>query len=297
MTWNMSKGLLVFVCGLALLGLAACPGGGGGGGKSDRYGSVAHGSNYVGAIRAGGSRSAARSAAVTACSESGGTNCREVLWFRNACGAVAGSSDNSRAGAGWGTSKAAAETKAIAACHAAGGKTCRVTTATNGSPFSSCFTGGSSPAAGQASVIAPRAEARIMPSPPPSPTPPAPTPPAPTVQDSWGAIATSSDPRRYGIAIGYRSESLARSAALSSCGRTTCSATGRHGSTFKNSCGAVAWNITPGSRIYGWAGGDRTLSEAENAALSSCRGFGGRNCHIATNTNGDAASGCTSNVR
>ena len=30
MTWNMSKGLLVFVCGLALLGLAACGGGGGG---------------------------------------------------------------------------------------------------------------------------------------------------------------------------------------------------------------------------------------------------------------------------
>lgn len=286
MTWNMSKGLLVFVCGLALLGLAACGGGGGGGGKPDRYGSLALGSNYGGAIRPGGSRSAARSAAVAACSGLGGTNCREVLWFRNACGAVAQSSDDSRAGAGWGTSKAAAETKAIAACHATGGKTCRVDTATSGSPFSACYTGGSSPAAGQASVIAPRAEARIMPSPPPSPAP-APSP-APSVQ-TWYGVAIAREPGNtvWSIATGASSQAAARTAALADCrarGGRQCSSIESY-----NSCYAIAQ--TSAGRSYSVAGRP-TQTKAENDALAGCHGYGQGTCHISTGDRGRAASGC-----
>lgn len=297
MNRNMSKGLLVFVCGLSLLGLAACNGNGGG--EQDRHGAIAYGVNLNAGLATGNSQLSAGTAAVNHCRSAGGINCRVVLMFRNACGASAHSADGTRAGVGWDTSKANAETKAIAACHAAGGEACRIITGTN-RRFSFCATGGPSPAIGEASAIPPQSpnDMRIVRG-DPAPTPPAPTPPSPTVQDSWGAIATSSDPRSYGIAIGYRSESLARSAALSFCGRTTttCSATGRHGGTFKNSCGAVAWDITPGSQIHAWGGGYRTLSEASDAALSTCRGFGGRNCHIATNANGRAASGCTSNVR
>ena len=184
MNRNMSKGLSVLVCGLALLGLAACGGGGGGDPtptKPDRYGSLVINNVYGAGLASGGSRTSARNAALAICSG----NCREVLWFRNACGALAESGDGNRAGAGWGTSKTAAETNAISACRVAGGENCRVSTGSDGSPYSNCYTGGSSRAAGQASTIAAIEEVRIMPPPPtpppsdPTPPPPDPTPPPP----------------------------------------------------------------------------------------------------------------------
>lgn len=140
MNWSVSKGLSVLVCGLALLGLAACGGGGGDPAPTpkqetrvmptptptptpsrDRYGSLAYGDNYAAAMRSGDSRSSARNLALAGCSENGGTNCREVLWFRNACGAAAKSADGNRAGAAWASSKDDAHAKAIATCHASGG--------------------------------------------------------------------------------------------------------------------------------------------------------------------------------
>ncbi len=175
MNRNKSKGLSALVCGLALLGLAACGGGGGGGNPAptpkqetrvmptptptpsrDRYGSIAYGDNYAGAMRSGDSRSSARNSALAGCSENGGTNCREVLWFRNACGAAAKSADGNRAGVAWASSKDDAHTKAIAACHASGGQNCTVVTGASGGTFSQCYTGGPSPATGQASTIDPR---------------------------------------------------------------------------------------------------------------------------------------------
>ena len=77
----------------------------------------------------GTSRSAARDTALAECRAGCGTesacrsSCREVLWFRNACGASAsgGGSDAGYlfTGVGWGASESEAEQKAIAACNRA----------------------------------------------------------------------------------------------------------------------------------------------------------------------------------
>ena len=169
---------ILALCIASALTLTAC---GGGGKKSptdmrvmpaeDIYGSLASGDRGGASFGYGDSRASARSRAVTRCGNlAEGTNCREVLWFRNACGALARSADDRQDGVAWGTSRNDAHTKAIAACHAAGGQTCRVATSSEGSPLSVCYTGGSSPAAGGVSSIPRRSAGTPTPTPTPTPT-------------------------------------------------------------------------------------------------------------------------------
>ena len=116
----------------------------------------------------GNSRSSAHNAALARC----GDGCQEVLWFQNACGSLARSADDSRAGAGWGASESDAGRDAVAACHAVGGRTCRVVVGGDGRPSTFCLKGGSSPASGQASPIpARRPTSQQQPEPEPEPEP------------------------------------------------------------------------------------------------------------------------------
>ncbi len=62
--------------------------------------------------------------AVTQCRREGGTNCTEVGWFENACGALAIGDENGY-GAGWGDSTAAAERDALRQCRVANDN-CRI---------------------------------------------------------------------------------------------------------------------------------------------------------------------------
>lgn len=57
------------------------------------------------------SRGAAEEQALQAC----GDNCEVVLWFKNACGALAAVADNGY-GTGWASSRREAETIAMSAC-------------------------------------------------------------------------------------------------------------------------------------------------------------------------------------
>ena len=166
------------VVGLALAGLAAC----GGSSISDAveaiitpdspspYGSMAFATSTSwgnAAWRSADSRTAARDAAVAAC----GSECREVLWFQNACGSLATSTDNTRAGVGWGRTRSASGESAIAQCRAAGGQGCRVSTSSAGTPSTFCAQGGTATPTGQASTIPPRPAPGTQPSPSPSPSP------------------------------------------------------------------------------------------------------------------------------
>lgn len=92
------------------------------------------------------SRAEARADALSVC----GSDCQEVLWFRNACGAIAKSTDNTRGGAGWGTSESSAGEEAIAACSRAGGQGCRVATSSEGKPAILCAQAGSATPTGEA---------------------------------------------------------------------------------------------------------------------------------------------------
>ena len=72
----------------------------------NEYGAVAFSMNPWGwyASQSGTSRTAARDAAVANCERvctDSSCGCQEVLWVRNACGSLAYSADNSRAGVGW----------------------------------------------------------------------------------------------------------------------------------------------------------------------------------------------------
>lgn len=79
----------------------------------DYYGAIAF-SNSSGALGWAndyGSRGSAENAAMSEC----GGGCESVLWFRNACGAIATSSDHSY-GTGWATSRGQAEAIAMRGC-------------------------------------------------------------------------------------------------------------------------------------------------------------------------------------
>ena len=94
------------------------------------YGSIAFSQASDGSYAGGiawnyGSRDKARLEAIERCRSSGGRSCREVGWFRNACGAIA-VGDGGRFGTGWGDTFGPAEAMAMAKCGAAGNANCRV---------------------------------------------------------------------------------------------------------------------------------------------------------------------------
>ena len=96
-----------------------------------RYGSIVYarksGGGYAGGIAWDqGSRDAARRRAIQRCrSVGGGEGCREVGWFRDACGALALSAGGGY-GTGWGEGTRAAEAMALSECRSAGNADCRV---------------------------------------------------------------------------------------------------------------------------------------------------------------------------
>lgn len=60
------------------------------------------------------------------CINSGGSaDCKVVIWFRNACGALAVANDGTY-GSGWGSDKGIAETYAIQTCNDYGGRGCKI---------------------------------------------------------------------------------------------------------------------------------------------------------------------------
>jgi len=71
-----------------------------------------------------GSLSEARNGAISECRRHGGTNCFEVVWFRDACGALA-IGDNNGYGSGWGTSSSLAEQYALNSCRSYN-RNCRI---------------------------------------------------------------------------------------------------------------------------------------------------------------------------
>jgi serine/threonine-protein kinase len=65
-------------------------------------------------------RAEAERRAVDECnSVSGSSDCTALVWFRNACGSIAESRDNS-AGTGWGSTRALAERYALESCSGVG---------------------------------------------------------------------------------------------------------------------------------------------------------------------------------
>lgn len=95
----------------------------------DYYGAIAwssstrsHGYSYDYATQ-----TAAENRALNECeSYSGAGDCQVLVWFRNACGALAEAS-NGIAGTGWGTDRSIAEDYAIQTCYDYGGNQCVVT--------------------------------------------------------------------------------------------------------------------------------------------------------------------------
>ena len=74
-----------------------------------------------------GGQEPARQDAVEACQEVGGSDCSEVGWFRNACGALA--VDNTGIGGygtGWGGDTSEAEAMAMSECESAGNANCQI---------------------------------------------------------------------------------------------------------------------------------------------------------------------------
>ena len=244
------------------------------------YGSIAYSMNPVwgaAAGKSGTSRSAARDSAVAACKSActASCTCQEVLWFRNACGTVAESSDNTRAGVGWGRSEDSAGKEAIAACSRAGGQGCRVaTSATDDSPFTFCAKAGSATPDGGASTIPARSTA--------------PTPSG----NSYGSYAFSISSSSWG-AGGFgsgNSQSSARNTALAGCRRVASSNPNcQEVMFFQNACGSVAISQDDNRAGVGW---DESESEAGRKAIAACRTAGGQGCRVRTNTTGGLATFC-----
>src|SRR4051812_29540671 len=81
---------------------------------ADHYGAIAFSqdSGNVGYAYDYASRAAAEERAVEEC----GSGCEVVVWFRNACGALATGDDNGY-GSGWATSRGEAEKIALSGCN------------------------------------------------------------------------------------------------------------------------------------------------------------------------------------
>lgn len=95
----------------------------------DRYGSTVFSKESGGGYAWGmawnyDSRSSARDRAIAGCRSRDGSNCREVGWFRNGCGALAISRNGYAAGSGG--SMTAAKEDAVQKCVSAGDRGCRV---------------------------------------------------------------------------------------------------------------------------------------------------------------------------
>lgn len=103
---------LVLIAGIALAaGTAAA---------QERWGSIVFSQESGGGYAWGiawsyGSHASATSRAIDECRSRGGNHCREIYWFRDACGALA-IGDNNGYGAGWGTSTAEAGNQAMIGC-------------------------------------------------------------------------------------------------------------------------------------------------------------------------------------
>ena len=99
--------------------------------ETDRYGSISASSEDDGGWAYGiawsfESHDAAKEAARSECIAQGGTDCREIAWFANGCGALALTADGSFAAGGGGESIALAEQDALMRCESANGGACRV---------------------------------------------------------------------------------------------------------------------------------------------------------------------------
>ena len=247
------------------------------------YGSIAFSMNPVWGAAAGGtgtSRSAARDSAVARCKSNctASCTCQEVLWFRNACGTLAKSADDTRAGVGWGRSEDIAGKNAIAACSTAGGQTCRVVTAANsGRPFTFCAKAGSATPDGGASTIPARST---------SPTPSG---------NSYGSLAFSISGPSWGVAghgVG-NSQSSARNAALAKCRQNASSRSSSPDCQevlwFQNACGSSAISQDDTRLGVDWG---ESESVARSKAIAACRTAGGQGCRVQTTTAGDTFAFC-----
>ena len=307
------------VVGFALAGLAACGGGGGSSTPTpptptpptptqcpqgqvrvdgqcraeipiqrqlNEYGSLAFAMNPWGAAGSAvrTSQTAARDRAVATCenfcTSSSSCGCREVLRVRNACGSLAFSLDNSRAGVGWGETESAAGESAIARCRAAGGQSCRVATSSTGSPLTFCAKAGSATPSGQASTIPARpASQQQQPTPSPSPSP-SPSPAPVPVETTYGAlyfgrVEVSRNNWSYSWSFGSgTSASAAARDAERQCESGFRGSCGRIISGYANYCGAIAVSECPSSSrcvTPAWGfGADRLRREAEAEAVRDC---------------------------
>ena len=256
------------------------------------YGSIAFSMNPWGAgwMVTRTSQTAARNEAVAGCERvctGSSCGCQEVLRFRNACGSLARSADNSRAGVGWGTTENDAGQSAIAACRAAGGQDCDVVTSTAGSnvgrPSTVCAKAGSATPSGQASTIPPR----------PTSTPRQdPDPESPTPLNEYGSYAYSTNP--WGTADGGfgTSPTAARADALAGC-EEACSSSSSCGCQeflrFRNACGALARSNDRNRAAFGWG---ETEVAAQQRAIARCHAEGGEDCTASTSSSGRPSSFC-----
>ena len=113
-----------FLAVLVLAALIAAPAS-----AESRYGSIVFSQESGGGWTWGmawsyDSQRGATARAMDECRSRGGTNCRRVGWFRDACGALA-IGDRNGYGANWGSSSSEAEERAIELCRNAN-RNCRV---------------------------------------------------------------------------------------------------------------------------------------------------------------------------
>ena len=99
--------------------------------KDDLWGSIAFSKNPDGGnawsiVWNSRGRDSARQQSVNVCEREGGTNCGEVGWFRNACGALAIDSASNGYGTGWGESTNDAESKALSNCRLGDNDNCQI---------------------------------------------------------------------------------------------------------------------------------------------------------------------------
>ena len=312
-----------FAVAVAFLGLAACGGGGLSSepGKRDQtvtptppayqYGSIAVSPGGLAAASGfGDSRSRARDAALKRCFELSKIDCQEVLWFRNACGALAISIDKTKRGVAWSVLEDDAERRANAGCTEEGGRDCHIQTARDGSAFSFCInSGGGNPIGGNPNPII------LNPIQPPPPT-------------EYGALATgiisSLYTREDGRLIHLKRSIMpipffgkgitaeaAKQDAKDSCNnyndrnpQYTKMGERRHIkctidiSPYPDRCGAFAISELrhDRSRIGGYGTGE-TIEEATNSAIAACFNKGGPMCRVATSEQGGLGILCIGAAR